>query len=393
MNPQPATARVLIASANADDAEQILHQLQPYHEHVKVSTGADRAVRDFEEFRPDVLVLAFDSIEQAQRYSLGLYRRGATSRLQRHRTVLLCTKDEVTAAFDLCRQGFFDDYVLFWPLSQDGRRLAMSVWIAAREALSALAAPSRDELASHASQLGQLDSVLGRQLAEGSRHATTAAHALETVRTVVDTTIDEFAQRLGASGDGNAMGPVERATLSRELQRLKADRIDHALSMGAQSVSPAVTWPRDLEQKLRPHLSNIRGFATRINSSPRQVLVVDDDELMHTLVRNALRDSGYELHFATDGAKALATLRHSRPDLILMDIGLPDIGGVDLTARLKGDADLSNIVVLMLTGDSRRETIAKSVSAGAAGFIVKPFTREALAGKIAQFLGAPSLSA
>jgi CheY-like chemotaxis protein len=75
-----------------------------------------------------------------------------------------------------------------------------------------------------------------------------------------------------------------------------------------------------------------------------------------------------------------------RPDLILMDVHLPDADGVTLTQTLKEHAELASVPVLMLTGDARRETLTKSLGAGAVGFIVKPFTRDSLLAKLDRFL-------
>jgi two-component system, chemotaxis family, chemotaxis protein CheY len=69
-----------------------------------------------------------------------------------------------------------------------------------------------------------------------------------------------------------------------------------------------------------------------------------------------------------------------------MDINLPDIDGVTLLAQLKAVQSLADTPVLMLTGVARRQVIESSMDAGAAGFIVKPFTREALVSKVQKVL-------
>ena len=77
---------------------------------------------------------------------------GGTAQQHPHRTVILCSKDEVQAVFDLCKKAYFDDYVLYWPHSHDGPRLAMSLWIAgdaqaerARELIGGLGFPVGSE--------------------------------------------------------------------------------------------------------------------------------------------------------------------------------------------------------------------------------------------------------
>jgi hypothetical protein len=116
---------VLVVSDDVDDAKLILAQLKPDHPDTRAATDMANAVQVFDEFRPDILVLGFDELAKAHAYSLRLYRLGRSVHKYRHRNILLCSKDEVRAAYQLYRDGPFDDYVLFWPQAQDGLRLPM----------------------------------------------------------------------------------------------------------------------------------------------------------------------------------------------------------------------------------------------------------------------------
>lgn len=388
MKQNPATAKVLVASDNADDAAQIVKQLQGEQERVRASANAELAVEDFEDFKPDVLVLAFDNIEKAQRYCLGLYRQSQVVSHHPHRTVLLCTKDELRSAFDLCKKGFFDDYVLYWPLSQDGLRLTMSVWNAAREALALASGPSMQELLAHAEQLGAIESLLDQQLSEGGRHAVAATQTLKQAETAIGAAIDEFSQRLTHPGNAAVVEVRDAAGWSREFDRLKNDSVSQVLKATADGLAPIAAWPGQVHDQLAPHRAGMRDFAKKVGQAHWIVMVVDDDEFARKLIAKALEEQKYELLFAQDGAAALGVLRRTRPNLILMDINLPDMDGVTLTRRLKATPHLADIPVLMLTGDARRETLASSMSAGAAGFIVKPFTRDSLVAKLGRFLRA-----
>jgi len=134
----PASAQVLVAGDDATEARQLVQNLKNHFEHVASSTdtNAETAAADFERHSPEVIVLAFKQLEQAERYYLALHRFGQSIYQRRHRTVLLCGKDDTEGAFELCKKGYFDDYVLYWPNPQDGLRIVMSVWIACRELLS-----------------------------------------------------------------------------------------------------------------------------------------------------------------------------------------------------------------------------------------------------------------
>ena len=118
------------------------------------------------------------------------------------------------------------------------------------------------------------------------------------------------------------------------------------------------------------------------------VLVVEDDEVLHALVAAMLESEPVDLVFETDGAAAFDRVNAVGPDLVLMDVMLPGGDGVALTERIKSTPDLAAIPVVMLSGEARLETLVRSMEAGAADFIVKPFTREALIAKIAKYLPA-----
>lgn len=159
MKPATDTMRVLVATDHMNEALQIVRVLKDEFDQVQSSTVRDKAVEDFESYQPDILVLAFDRLEKAQRHYLGLYRLGNASLWHPHRTIVLCTKDEVRAAYDLCRGEYFDDYVLFWPHTFDAHRLSMSIRIASRDLKCAQSdgEPDRADLFSHARHLQALE--------------------------------------------------------------------------------------------------------------------------------------------------------------------------------------------------------------------------------------------
>ena len=102
-----------------------------------------------------------------------------------------------------------------------------------------------------------------------------------------------------------------------------------------------------------------------------RLLVVEDDPQVRAMTR-ALRYEGFEVIAACDGAEAMASLRSSRPDLLLLDLLLPDADGVDLCGRLRAEGD--PLPILMLTA---RDTVSDRVAgfeAGADDYLVKPFS-------------------
>lgn len=137
---------------------------------------------------------------------------------------------------------------------------------------------------------------------------------------------------------------------------------------------------------MRPHLEAARALRTMAEKVSATILVVDDDELMRKLPRTVLAQENYELMFAASGIEALNLLRKRRPDLILMDMMMPDIDGMETTRRIKSAERLSTIPVIMVTGNSEKSVVTNCLKSGAADFVVKPFNREILLDKIRKFL-------
>ena len=116
-------------------------------------------------------------------------------------------------------------------------------------------------------------------------------------------------------------------------------------------------------------------------------LIVDDFSTMRRIVRNLLKESGYtEADEAEDGVAALNKLRNSRFDFVVTDINMPNMNGFQLLAEIKSDEKLKHLPVLMVTAEARKEYIVAAAQGGAAGYIVKPFTKATLEEKVANIL-------
>lgn len=112
------------------------------------------------------------------------------------------------------------------------------------------------------------------------------------------------------------------------------------------------------------------------------VVVIDDDLLQHKIINNCLKDEPYKIISILRGETALSYLLMNRPDLILLDINMPDFSGIEILQRIKGYKHLSGVPIIMVTSDQNRETIIECIKKGATNYIIKPFTRTALLEKV-----------
>jgi two-component system chemotaxis response regulator CheY len=116
-------------------------------------------------------------------------------------------------------------------------------------------------------------------------------------------------------------------------------------------------------------------------------LIVDDFSTMRRIVRGLLKEIGYNnAEEAEDGAVALAMLRNSKYDFVVSDINMPNMTGFDLLAGIKKDPSLKHLPVLMVTAEARKEDIVRAAQEGAAGYIVKPFTKATLEEKVLKIM-------
>jgi two-component system, chemotaxis family, chemotaxis protein CheY len=116
-------------------------------------------------------------------------------------------------------------------------------------------------------------------------------------------------------------------------------------------------------------------------------LVVDDFSTMRRIVRGLLKEMGCNnVEEAEDGQVALHTLKGSKFDFVVSDINMPNMNGFELLKAIKADAALKHLPVLMVTAEARKEDIVLAAQSGAAGYIVKPFTKATLEEKVQKIL-------
>jgi len=382
-------AKVLIATDDANDAGLVKKLLKDEFEQVFVSTDPERHVQDFEKHRPDVLILAFKALEQSERYYLGLYRLSKLVHSIPHRTLILCDKNDLQRVYKLCKKEYFDDYILFWPMTHDAPRLPMAVHHAMRQIPSANSnAPSLAEFATQARRLAELEALLEKSMAQGRETVVAANRSLAQAEMSIDAALDHFSNRLAAGSCSDLLEVKNPAGLAEEFHRLKAEHISQQFDSVSAAVQPMDQWIKSLDKDLVPQLQSARALQTLAARIKRKVLLVEDDTYQHKLISNMLEGLGTELRCVTTGTEALATLRKGHPDLILMDFNLPDIDGIETTRRLKAVASSADIPVIMITGQSGKELVVESLKAGASDFLVKPFDKSTLQAKMQKLLGA-----
>ena len=385
-----SNASILVASDNKSDADVVQRLLSTDYPNTITTIDPDQASADFDQHRPEVLVLVFKELEKSQRYYLGLYRQGCAVQLQPHRTIVLCGKDEIHHAYKLCREGIFDDYTLFWPMTIDSSRLPMSVFLALREQASLrVSTPTAADFAAQVRRIATLEKILTDQLAQGDNRIDAIGQAVTYATNHAASALENFSQRLIQGNLEDIVAVKSADKLQRELGQLKRDAIEAPLHTLTRSVNPLKQWTNEFREANNTHLESLRTLNSLANTIQPSLLIVDDDEFQHKIINSILKEESYNLMFAAKGSEVFNIVRNSRPDLILMDIMLPDINGVEIVKQIKAVSRLAKIPIIMITGESKKNFIMASLEAGAKDIIVKPFVRDILLEKIKYSLDNP----
>ncbi len=140
------------------------------------------------------------------------------------------------------------------------------------------------------------------------------------------------------------------------------------------------------EEEALPQAVDVSDVEQRRRNESRSVLVVDDDEINLQVMSEILRLSGYTLYQALSAEDGIRIARQAHPDIILMDLAMPGMDGVEASQILKGDADTADIPIIACTAHVTQETRSRALNAGCDDFLTRPIEPEKLLKHIAILL-------
>lgn len=126
------------------------------------------------------------------------------------------------------------------------------------------------------------------------------------------------------------------------------------------------------------------------DDAARSVLIVEDEDNIALALEHLMRREGYRLARVASGADALPAIRRDRPDLVLLDVMLPEVSGYEICQAVRLDPELKAVKVLMMTARGNQMERRKGLALGADGFISKPFDVADLKSEVRRLLAASS---
>ncbi len=131
---------------------------------------------------------------------------------------------------------------------------------------------------------------------------------------------------------------------------------------------------------------------SRSNTLNRSILLVDDEPQTLDLLRLMLKRDGYDVYEADGGKAALEKVKNLQPDLVLLDVMMPDIDGIEVCEDIRADRETADIPVVMLSARTYQAAVEKGILAGATRYLAKPISRADLLRHVREVLdGVPSI--
>jgi CheY-like chemotaxis protein len=276
---------------------------------------------------------------------------------------VFCAKGKVKEAFELCRKQYFDDYVLFWPSPYDGSRLPMSIHVALRELKQSRGQSANEhQRGDFVRKLKEFGQTLDQRLTQGGHQVESVAQQLARDGEHLGAVIEHLLGRIVHGDLENAVAIRDAQKLKSEFKALVSNEIGPLIESGRAAVEPLRLWASELQRESSAQLGQTQAFLRVLEASSRRILVVEDDEFSQMVVSRILEREGYEVISAGSATEAFNLLRKVRPSLILMDYMLPDQDGVETTRKLKQLEEVASIPIIMLTGQSNRDTVVRSLA-------------------------------
>lgn len=337
-----------------------------------------KTVNFIRQSKPVVLLFALCTVEKSIELYSALVEKNILN--YPHHTVLLCSNKESAIAFRCCMKGFFDNYFVYQPLYERYR----IVMIVHKELKNML---SRNELYQfNEGNFDKIDGDLAEVIDSGGMAKQALLSRLQESRVENEAT-PVLIQNLLSSLEGDIAESVDQiiSTLKDKKQHYQEQAkkskglIHHQPAIKTKEEKLAALEARALEDT--KYLSSVNSQESMEENNeqaddPAKILVVEDNAIYRNVLVNILSKANFKVEQAEDGVQALDKIRSGSFQLILMDLFMPKLDGLNATKKIKDISGGKEIPVIALTGNKSKENARKWIAQGIKGYIIKPSDKD-----------------
>jgi CheY-like chemotaxis protein len=386
-------AKVIMVMHNEEDshgASIIISQKIPDYRAIIKDDNTDDFIK---EKKPTVILLSLENVDKCIEYYSYLVEGKYLEHI--HYAILLCKNKESSIAFHCCMQGLFDNYFVYQPLYEKFRLLLIIS--------SGLAYCESKTLSEHyrKEQFEDIDKELDLLITQGSQCK------LELMEQINQSKNDfEAMQELINSEEESNRSKQEIMELINEghvqpllnhLQKDITSSLEDMLTELLQSKNKAHEFSiQSLEPLMKPAslineplkqdldisvLPDIKFELNNIEEIPKveqrqSILIVEDNKIYRQMLEAILLKENYKIEIAEDGLCALKKIKNHVYDLIIMDLFMPNLDGLNTTKKIRSIPSGKNVPVIALTGNKNKQVVQQWANYGLKGYILKPSTRK-----------------
>ncbi|MFT5756460.1 MAG: CheY-like chemotaxis protein [Alteromonadaceae bacterium] len=385
------------------------------------------------EAQPPVILFGLATVEKSIEFYSTLVEKGKLN--YAHYSIVLCSNKQSLVAFSCCMKGVFDNYFVFQPLTEKFRLLMIVQ-------AGLLACESKSNLKEFNEDLfNSIDEELSQQIDEASYYKQNLLSTIQQGRESINKISEDLQQQSTDKGTSpqkivsiltddhvnpllssleegicfsleQIISQLVAKQISQQTNQLYANRVlqdypseqEHAEEVNSVKRELAKTSAGNLDEGNQQDITTTdptidqtseQEFTTEKTvpapilrkSNKKHILVAEDNPLYKDMLLSILISEGYNVDAAEDGIVALQKIKEHTYDLILMDLFMPKLDGLNVTKKIREISGGKDIPVIALTGNKNKELVRKWASYGLKGYIIKPSSRDDIISSVRKVFG------
>ncbi len=409
-NPSAITCRnpkVVLIHQDAEDIAGTAKIIAEQTEHYRVILNGKNTIQTVSRCQAVVLLFALNTVEESVKLYTEIVKKRSID--YPHKAILLCSNKESGIAFHCCLKGLFDDYFVHRPLYEKFR-LKMIIHNATQQSET-----DNQQLADQYSEMENLDKELNQLIDEGTDCRANMLQTIQNCHEKLASVANQYDNDIHAKSDTRSLiQDITQNHLQPLLHLLEQD-IKHGLDSIIQQLVAQQTMQKNTNNKLAqgyipptPDFNGIDHLLSKVinhsaahtettedssqppltdphhdhaskspaKNSTRHILVVEDNPTYREIVTRVLTNAQMKVEEAENGLKALQKIKRHQYDLIIMDLFMPQLNGLQTTQIVRDLNKGKNIPIIALTGNKNKDLIKRWAAYDLKGYILKPSTKD-----------------
>ncbi|KID55883.1 hypothetical protein JF50_16185 [Pseudoalteromonas luteoviolacea] len=379
---------VLVLAHREDDVQGVTELIAEQTSDFRCLIVRKTALDDIQQLAPKVILFALSDVKK----SICLYNLLIKENrlINNHYSVLLCNNKESGLAFKCCLRNLFDSYFVYQPLYEKFR-------------LQLIVYEGLKQFANSDTYIESLDSIVQNQNEElndlietGLSYKTSLVDEINKRKEEVNSINQNILSQLPDSMHKQLMSELNESHIQPLLNALETsissklmglvEGLKHSQNLNAQLVSQ-LQQPIQTRLPVENESTNQQSFLSTEANNQHSILLVEDNHIYREMISDVLSNVGYDIEQVDDGLAAIKKIKLTQYDLIVMDLFLPNLDGLNTTKHIRNVGKNIKTPVIALTGNKNKQLVKKWAEHGLDGYILKPSTKQEILAVVNKAIG------